>query len=190
MLAICVLLGALGFSNDALSAEQDAVFLVASKQMDDPRFVESVILVAHRDKGGALGLILNRPTKFSVDHLFQGDPLGIGSGASLFFGGPVSPNSIFFLFKSSEPQERAVRAFGQTYLSSDPKLLREKLNQPKGHEELRVFFGYTGWAPGQLDFEIQQGSWHVVPAEESLLFRPDSASIWRELIAQLAGKWI
>jgi len=190
MLSSCLLLGTFGVPKAALSEEQEPVFLVASKQMNDPRFIETVILVAHRNAGGALGLILNRPTKYSVDHLFSEDPPATGSNVSLFFGGPLSPYSISFLFRSSEPQPQSVRAFGNIYLSSDPKLLRERLGDPKGNGALRVFFGYAGWAPGQLDFEIERGSWHVLPAEESLVFRSDPESIWSELIATLSGKWI
>ena len=159
----------------AASAQQDApangVLLVAQRSLEDAHFGRSVVLATQAPDGHTVGVILNRPT--SVSH----------EGEQLWFGGPVLKGMVVALFRAeAPPPASAFHVLKNVYLSMHPKNVEALLaGERKG---FRLFAGFSAWSPGQLQAELEQDSWHVLPADQALVFRNDTSGLWEELVAR------
>ncbi len=163
-----------------------ALLLVAKPGMPDPRFRESVILVTRTPGAETFGVILNRPTKLRAKDLLPDKPSD-GYRDRIYFGGPVMSQAIVVLFKSAgAPAGHSLHVLDELFLSLDPEVIEPLL--AKGAPRLRVFAGFSGWAPGQLERELESDSWYVVPASEALLFRRDTSTLWQELLERSRRK--
>ncbi len=164
---------------DASSTPSQGKFLVASRGMGDPRFAEAVVLLVRYGRHGAMGLIINRPTKVRLSEVLPGIEGLRNRTDPLYFGGPVSLKQMQLLIRSPSPLNGAERVFNGVYVSASRKVL-ERVLADGG--TFRVYAGYAGWAPGQLEREISSGSWHVVDADAETVFERPAAEVWPELI--------
>lgn len=167
---------------DKLAPAQGS-FLVSKGEIEGGPFYQSVVLLlAHSDKG-TLGLIVNRKTEIPLREALPG--LARETSHELYFGGPVELSGLLYLFRSGEPQEDADHVMGNVYYSGDRELLEELMESDKTpalkNDELHLFVGHSGWAPGQLDGELVRGSWDVVRADAFTVFGKDPATMWDEL---------
>ncbi|HEY2628218.1 MAG TPA: YqgE/AlgH family protein [Usitatibacter sp.] len=162
-------------------ADDTGSFLVAREALPDPNFGHAVVLVMPPDGPGVLGVIVNRPTRVPLSKLFPDQPRLARLDDRVFFGGPVSLQTVSFVFRADKAPEDAMEVMKGVYISSDGDLLRELLAREKPTEGLRVFVGYTGWAPGQLEGEIARGDWHPMDADERSLFDRRPESLWYDL---------
>jgi putative transcriptional regulator len=159
----------------AAIAQQDTpangVLLVAQRSLEDANFGRSVVLATQAPDGHTVGVILNRPT--SVRH--EGEKLG--------FGGPVLNRVVVALFRAaSPPPASAFHVLKNVYLSMHPQNVAALLaGERKG---FRLYSGFSAWSPGQLQAELGRDSWHVLPADEALVFREDMSGLWEELVAR------
>jgi putative transcriptional regulator len=174
-----------------LFQEQPAAgkFLIASESMRDPRFRESVILLLNHDAQGTLGLIINRPTRIPLSEVVDGDPPG-----QLFFGGPVQP-TVFSLLVNGEPGDDAAdngRSFvlDSVWFVFGTEAVLDRLTALEAGAAARVYAGYAGWSPGQLNAELRDGGWHLSAATADAIFAEDPARIWDTLIRRVRGRWI
>ena len=154
----------------------NAVLLVAKPGLLDPNFSRTVVLVTQAEDASTVGVILNRPT--SVRHEPTGEPI--------YTGGPVMPRTIVALFRSeSVPSAQSpapsFHVLQGIYLSMQPQIV-ERLQPP-----YRLFAGFAGWMPGQLESEIARDGWYLLPASEELLFRRDSTGMWEELLERASA---
>lgn len=171
----------------AAFAQPSAVVLVARPELADPNFRETVVLVAHTPRGDTIGVVLNRPTTQRLSEVAPDFPHADAYAAPLYRGGPVLPRVIVALFRSAEPPgASAFRVLPDTYLTLDPKIIDSLLEKRAGR--YRLFAGFSGWAGGQLEAEMAQGSWSALPATEELLFRGDTSGMWRELTEQSSSR--
>jgi putative transcriptional regulator len=156
----------------------NSLLLVAKPGRLDPNFRESVVLVTQAPDSSTVGVILNRP---SVErHAVTGE--------ILYAGGPVMQGIIVALFRSdSAPAAPAFHVLRNIYLSMHPANLERVLAQPRGQDH-RLYNGFAGWTPGQLQSEIANGGWHVLPTDEDVLFRADTAGLWQELHDRARGQ--
>lgn len=157
-----------------------AMLLVARSQLNDPFFKDSVVLVMNNLGAAPAGIIVNRPTRVEVSRLFPDIERLAQLHDKLYFGGPVDTELVWFLFRADRPRERAVQAFDGVYVSADRDLLRELLARDKPMDGLRIFIGHSGWAPGQLEFEISHGDWVMKAAEADAIFNGKSEHPWPE----------
>ncbi|MBI1964944.1 MAG: YqgE/AlgH family protein [Betaproteobacteria bacterium] len=158
------------------------VFLVAKREMPDPRFRETVVLVTYPQRGGPFGVIVNRPLGTKLSEVFpQYDSLK-GKNDVLYFGGPVAREGLIFAARAAKPPPRSIRVLQDVWFTMDVEWVDELLTRADPTQGLRVYAGYSGWAPGQLQNEIARGDWHVVPADAATVFADDLAKLWRELI--------
>lgn len=155
----------------------NGLLLVAKPGLLDPNFRETVVLVTQAPDYSTVGVILNRPAAQTHER----------SGQPLYSGGPVMPRTLVALFRSeSAPQAPAFRVLKRVYLSMHPDNIEQVLAQPGG--QFRLYAGFSGWAPRQLEREIEREGWHVLAANEELVFRADTAGMWRELLERARGK--
>jgi putative transcriptional regulator len=156
-------------------------FLVAARDMVDPNFSETVILLLRYDDDGAMGLIVNRPTVTLPEQVIP-DIEGLGRYAGpLFLGGPVQVHFVTFLVRGTAELEGSTEVLPDVRYSTDPDLLAELTSEATDATSLRVYAGYAGWAPGQLEHEIERGGWHVLPGDSAAVFSGEPAAVWREL---------
>ncbi len=159
--------------------------LVATPDMRDPRFVETVIYIVKHGADGAMGIVINRPiAKGSLEDLLKG--IGIESkGAKgeiiLHYGGPVSSEAGFILHSDDVLLESSTRVKDGIVMTSDAKLI-EAIARGKGPRQSLFAFGYAGWAPGQLEDELKAAAWFVVSADKGFIFGKDTEKKWRQAI--------
>lgn len=161
--------------------------LVATPLLTDPNFARSVVLLLDHDQQGALGVVLNRPTPVDVSAVLDGWATLTGDPAVVFQGGPVALDSALAI--AVVPGEdagplgwrRVHGAIGLVDLEAPPEVLAGVLGG------MRVFAGYSGWSPGQLEQEIAEGAWHLVDCEagDVSCARPDG--LWRAVLRRQRG---
>jgi putative transcriptional regulator len=147
-------------------------------------FERSVVLVLHHDDEGAHGLVLNQPMDAPVHVVLpQWQPFVTEPGV-LFRGGPVGNDTAMGLV-SVPGHEPGDAPLGTQLLFGGLGLVDLDAPAPLVVPELaafRIFIGYAGWAAGQLDTEIRQGAWYVVPREPRDPFGEDATGLWREVL--------
>jgi putative transcriptional regulator len=163
------------------------ILLVARAELPDPNFKDSVVLVMNNIGPAPAGIIINRPTSIAVSRLFP-DLEGLAQlDDKVYFGGPVEIGTVSFLVRAAAAPEHATEVLHGLYISTSRELLRKLLSRDKPMEDLRIFIGYSGWAPGQLEAEIARGDWTLTPAEASAIFDGKSERPWPERQTPDAG---
>lgn len=182
-----VLCAALIAVADAAAAEQSAngIFLVATSALRDPNFRETVVLVTQPSQSGPFGVVINRPLDRRVTDVLPGykskRPREV-----VHYGGPVARDAVVFLVRTADPPARAIRVLRDVYITGDRETAESILDKGAPGRALRVYAGYSGWAPGQLQHEISRGSWYVLPADAETIFEKDPGKIWPELSQRAA----
>jgi len=161
------------------------VLLVASPSLDDPNFRQSVVLVLEHGPGGTLGLVLNRSTKVLLAEALPDLTVLKGTSHKLFVGGPVERSRILFLFRLKEPAAEAHSVFDGIYVGGAPAVLERIITRAKPTETFRAFAGYAGWAPRQLEYEMLQGAWGVLPPDSLGILDADPAALWSDCLTRL-----
>lgn len=164
-------------------------FLVATEALADPNFSRTVILMLAHDAGGAMGVVLNRPSGVSLREAVPGIAELRGRKDRLFFGGPVGLNLMIVLLRSARQPKEARRVFDDVYVTGSLAALREALARKGKAERMRAFVGHAGWAPGQLENEIGRGDWRVVDADPRFVFDTAPGEVWRKLYERTEGEW-
>jgi putative transcriptional regulator len=166
---------------------EPGVLLVATPALNDPNFSDTVILVLDADESGALGVVLNRPSGLAVAEVLDAWRDVVTGPEVLFQGGPVMTEgalAVALLHSSVETPvgfREVTGQLGLIDLDTPVELLGDSL------DSLRIFAGYAGWGAGQLDGEIETGSWYVVPATADDVFREDPSDLWRDVLRRQPG---
>ena len=162
--------------------------LVAMPAMADPRFAQSVIYVCAHTADGAMGLVVNRPiVKPSFDELLRQlevAPVPPVRRIRLCAGGPVENGRGFVLHTVDWTGEGSLRVNDSLALTASLDVLKA-IAGGGGPREGLLALGYAGWAPGQLDSEIQQNAWLSVPASETIVFDAGHDTKWHRALASL-----
>ena len=180
-LLLALLLAAAGLPAAGDDAPAASVFLVAREELPDPNFENTVVLITQYGPQGAMGVIVNRPTNIPMSVAFPDIKRLTRSGDRIHFGGPVSRSTMTYLFRSTKAPKDGLEVMEGVYMSGNLDVLKELLAQDKSAESLRVFAGYAGWAPGQLEHEISRGDWRYFKAEARSLFERRPEGLWPEL---------
>lgn len=161
--------------------------LIATAALRGPPFEHTVILVVQHNKDGALGIVINRPLEerpiANLLDAFGADASGVSGKVRVYLGGPVDPQIGFVLHSADYHSDDDVDIDGRVALSSGPEILRD-IGLGKGPRQSLVAFGYAGWAPMQLDNELRQGVWNIIPEDPALVFDDDRAKVWNDARAR------
>jgi len=163
--------------------------LVATPPLEDPNFDRTVIYVLEHHDEGALGLVLNRPSEEQL-----AEPLDAwidlqSEPPQVFSGGPVEPDALIALARTREQLDEAGEdlaplngTLASANLAADPGIVRPDISA------LRVFRGYSGWGPGQLEDEIDAGAWLVLDTDPSDVFTANPEELWRIVLRRQPGR--
>ena len=152
----------------------NGLLLVAKPGIADPNFARSVVLVTQAPDYSTIGVILNRPTRVRYQ------------GKRIWAGGPVMRQVVVAVFRSEQtPKDAAFHVLKNLYLSMHPQIVDALIAGDKAR--YRLYGGFSGWAPRQLESEFGRDGWYVLPADEATIFREDMRGLWEELVAR-AGK--
>ena len=166
-------------------------FLVASRRLQDPTFRETVVLLIEYGLDGAMGVVINRPSAVKLTTVFPDIEELKQRKDTIYVGGPVDVSKMLLLFRSPKMPEGANEVTAGVYISSSWKVLEALMkNKPAKDERFRLFAGYAGWAPSQLDFERTRGDWHVLKADAETVFSQHPSELWPELIRRVTVKWV
>ncbi len=178
--ALLLLVAAPCFAEDMPELSRP-VLLVARANHPDPNFRDAVVLLIRHDEGGSMGLVINRPTAIPLALALPDFERVVPAGDKIYYGGPVEPQTVLFLARLPSPPPASTEVFANVYASSSRKLLGELFGRQRPADGLRIFSGYAGWDPGQLEFEILRGDWHRLPAEAKWIFDEKPGKVWPEL---------
>ncbi len=160
--------------------------------LEDPNFRRTVVLVLEHGSQGALGVVLNRPSNTPVDDPFPGWDRAATAPGVIFVGGPVQQSMIIAL---ARPRDGAELDGSWQVLLDEPgarlatvDLRRHPIDVAPALDKVRVFAGYAGWSPDQLESEIALGAWWVVAPEPQDPFTPEPERLWREVLRRQGGR--
>lgn len=161
--------------------------LVATPALTHETFHRTVILILDHADHGALGVVVNRPSEVEVDLVLPSWQAHVTRPGRVFTGGPVSPDSALCLARvpGGGVEPNGLRWIAGSLAAVDVEMSPTLL---AGHiAGLRVFAGYAGWSPGQLEAEIADGSWFVVAAEPCDAFCDEPSGLWSAVLRRQSG---
>lgn len=164
-------------AEDELSAGS---LLVASEKLGDRNFAESVVLILEHDEDkGTLGVIINRRSEVPLSRVFP-DIKGASSDP-IYLGGPVSTTAVQPLLRLPNEMDGVRHVSGDVYATGSQQVIEQSVRSRVVPSKFRLYVGYAGWAPGQLDAEVRIGAWQVLANRSKLVFDDDPDSLWSRL---------
>lgn len=163
--------------------------VVATQRLADPNFAHAVVLLVEHGAEGAFGVVLNRPGDVPITDALAPWAALASEPPVVFTGGPVQPDGVLGLGRLRETnlgtEEEAVLPGVQVVdLTVDPMLAATD------YRGVRLFSGYAGWGPGQLEVELADGAWFVVDAEPTDILTADPDGLWRVVLARQGGLFV
>jgi putative AlgH/UPF0301 family transcriptional regulator len=156
--------------------------LVASRDLEDPNFAQTVVLLVHYDNVGVVGLVVNRRSRIPIWRALE-DLQGAKSRPdSIYVGGPVGRTNVLALVRSGEKVNNAEHIFGEVYLVTKAEALSKTIQSEAPAASLRVYAGYAGWTPDQLKTEVELGAWFIFPGDAGTVFTANPGAIWTRMI--------
>ncbi len=156
--------------------------LVASRNLGDPHFAKTVILLVQYDAQGVLGLVLNHRTDVPLSRVLDSLKAAKDRSDPVYLGGPLETAAVFALYRSSAKPEGAEHIFGGVYLINSKPLFEQTISAQPKPDAFHVYLGYAGWSQDQLRQEVELGAWFVFPAEATTVFNPDPDALWPKMI--------
>lgn len=158
--------------------------LVAGPALVDPNFRRTVVLVGEHGDAGAMGVVLNRPSPAAVDEAVPLLAELVGEDELVHVGGPVQEQAVLVLGEFDEPERAGVLVFGTVgFLPGEIEDAEELGTLSRA----RVFAGYAGWGPGQLEDELAEAAWIVERAQPDDVFTDDPDGLWSAVLRRKGG---
>ena len=163
------------------------ILLIADPFLKDPNFIRTVVFLCEHQEQGSFGFVLNKQYEQTLDELItdlEGHPL------TVFYGGPVQPDTIHFLHQYPEliPDSHPVGKdiyWGGNFETLTALIKSNQINPDK----IKFFIGYSGWGDGQLDSELKEKSWLTVSATRKLVFHTPHNEVWKDSLKHLGGEY-
>ena len=165
------------------------VLLVAAEQLVDLNFTRAVVLILDYGPGGALGIIVNRPTTVAVATVLEAIPEAQDYTGELFIGGPIDVPVTRVLARADAPPPASREVVPGVHYLDAVATVQALLRDGASRASLRFYAGYAGWSPGQLDVEVGRGDWAVLAGDAASVFTPDPAGLWRQLHERSRQRW-
>ena len=199
LMALCLIVAALGLAaveptplspapkNAAPADPPPGNLLVASAQIQDPRFYHAVILILQHTKDGAFGIMVNHPLaseKIAALLAAAGDDdKSVEGTIPVFSGGPVQPELGFVVHSADYHTADTMPVDGKVAMTASKEALKD-IGHGKGPKKFFFAFGYAGWGAGQLEGEIARNDWFTATEDSALLFDDDRDTVWDKALAK------
>lgn len=161
--------------------------LIASAQIQDPRFYHAVVLILQHTKDGAFGIIINHPLateKIATLLAAAGDDDNTVDGTiPVLSGGPVQPDLGFVMHSADYRTADTMPVDGKVAMTASKEALKD-IGHGKGPKKCFFAFGYAGWGAGQLESEIARNDWFAAPEDSALVFDDDRDTVWDKALAK------
>ncbi len=158
--------------------------LIASAEIQDPRFARSVILLLRHDSSGAFGIIINHPLgKRPLAALLESQDSTVEGTIRVFLGGPVQPQLGFVIHSTEYRRPETLVVGDQLAMTANREVLRD-IGHHRGPAKYLFALGYAGWGAGQLEGEIANHGWFTAPAEPELVFDTERDAVWDKALAR------
>jgi putative transcriptional regulator len=161
--------------------------LLDGGQLKGSFFNRAVVLICEHDAEGAFGLVLNQVTKNKVGENIQAELPEAFREQPLYLGGPVQTSALSYLYTDNFMLNANVMA--DLTLSHSLDTLVELGHSFSHTQKIRIFAGYAGWSPGQLESEIERDAWLIHPASVDLVFSAEPQSLWPQILNEKGGKY-
>jgi putative transcriptional regulator len=158
--------------------------IITPRDSPDPHFSNSVIILAHYDQTGALGLMLHYQSDLTIQRALKGLAGAEKRTDTVFVGGPVQLPVVFALLRTKSAPTGVSRVAGNLYLMTSKQSIGAALTEGHPASDLRVFIGYSGWGPGQLEREVRRSGWYIFDYDEALVFDEHPETLWNRLIGK------
>lgn len=156
--------------------------LIALPALEDPNFSRSVALICQHDGDGAMGVVVNRASEYTLGDVLQ--QMGIDTdddtlrGQTVLAGGPVHPERGFVIHDGARAWDSSLAIAEGLFVTTSRDVL-EAIARGEGPERAAVALGCAGWGAGQLEYELTENSWLTVPADADLLFATPLEARWQ-----------
>lgn len=162
---------------------EQGTLLISEPFMNDPNFKRSVVLLASHNEEGSVGFVLNRPMELKLEQIIEGfDHCNL----PVWDGGPVQRDGLFFVHTLGDAIPDSIPVLGDLYWNGNFETVKALIRGKKiSNKELRMFIGYSGWAPGQLENEVKNNSWLVSPASIDIVMTNDWEKLWKEVVKSM-----
>jgi putative transcriptional regulator len=178
-LALIALLATAPALAEPPGASAKSFFLVASRNMPDPVFQQSVILMLPTDEPPlVVGVIINKPTDVTLGNLFRQPLPSENRNQKVYFGGPVDLTTPLLVVRTTQAPKPAIPLWTNVYAVADADLITNILKGSRSGNDARLYLGRAQWTQDQLRGELLEGAWSVAPLRTDLLFEHDAAKIW------------
>lgn len=174
-----------GHKGQTLARLARGKFLIARRGMKDGRFAQTVILIFEHSDMGAGGLIINRPAAITVKDALPKMDTGKVADKNIHIGGPVASNTLFMLIRSPNQPEGSLHVVGDIFISTKIETLTNAASDDRLAANVRIYAGYAGWAPNQLDREMLHNDWYLTDADAAAVFDSKADDIWPALMRAL-----
>jgi len=166
-------------------------FLAAGPDLNDPNFMHAVVLMCRHTEEGAYGLVINRQSELRACDVLTGHAGLTQSTARMYVGGPVSLESLQVIHRAPDHIHGGVEIGDELWIGGDlDDLSRYLLASPlEAERNVRMFMGYSGWAPGQLELELATFSWLPAPGKAQSVFSPETKGVWRDVVRGLGPRF-
>ena len=162
--------------------------LVAAPSLEDPNFARTVVIVGEHNEEGALGVVLNRPSDTEVAEAVPDLADLVEDGEIVHVGGPVQTSAVLVLAEFAEPEQAQQLVVGDVgFLAVDDEAEDDRI--ATALRRARVFAGYAGWGPGQLEAELAREDWIVVSALGEDVFSDDPEALWSRVLDRKGGQY-
>jgi putative AlgH/UPF0301 family transcriptional regulator len=156
--------------------------LVASRDLLDPNFAQTVVLLVRYQEDSVLGLILNRQTQIPISRVFPELKAAKGQADPIYRGGPVERTAALALMRSGSKPEEAQHVFASVSMIASRGLLEKTIAEKLHPSMFHIYLGYSGWTAQQLRGEVEHGAWYIFPGNPATVFDPDSDTVWSRMI--------
>lgn len=157
--------------------------LLAEPFMMDPNFRRAAVVLCEHDAEGTVGFIMNKPLDIQIEDLIVNFP---DFDTDLYYGGPVATDTIHYIHNVGDLLEESIKVCRGIYWGGDfdklKFLIDSKLIQP---DNIRFYVGYSGWSSGQLDQELESGSWLVANMHSNFLFKDEASTLWEGILTRM-----
>ena len=163
--------------------------IIAGRNLHDPNFSHTVVLITEYNKLGTTGLVINRPMKMAANKVFPPITQLTPEAGKLYNGGPIGFNNLQILVETGTQLQRSESLTGNIYLINNHRTFDTLTQHSEAGIKVKIVSGYAGWGIGQLESEIIRGDWYIWRADSRIVFSKSPESVWDELIELVTVQW-